>query len=264
LKPLSWYKALSDARGRRDEGFFIVEGRRAVEQVRTTAPGSIKELLVTGDNTAAFRTYPCPQRSLTERQFRSICSSKTPQGVAAVVKIPEKTYGDELPEVPGDSLLILEGIQDPGNAGTLVRTAAAFDYGGIILSESCADPFSPKAVQASAGSIMSLWVRRTGRYLDMVKELKRGGMKLIAADLKGKPLAPPCALSLPHALMLGSEAGGLSNEILDLADEKIRIPIRESRAQSLNVAVSGAMLMFYNRICVSQDRTRKKGRAGLC
>jgi TrmH family RNA methyltransferase len=244
LKALSWYKALSDGRGRRESGFFIVEGRRAVEQITTVASHSVEELLVIDMLRDEYKHHPWPVRALKERQFRNLCASKTPQGVAAVVKIPEGSYGGALPAEPGEMLLLLEGVQDPGNVGTLIRTAAAFDFKGVVLSASCADPFSPKAVQASAGSIMSLWIRRTDRYLDIAKELKNRGCKLIAADLRGAPLTPAENFPRPYVLMLGSEGAGLNDEILTLADRKVRIPIHTAKAESLNVAAAGAVFMF--------------------
>jgi TrmH family RNA methyltransferase len=232
LKPLSWYKALADARKRREEGRFLVEGRRAIEQIKTAAPESIEELLVTDTLLDEYRKQSCQVRGLTERQFKTVCTSKTPQGAAAVVKTPEKSYSDELPSQTGNRILLLEGVQDPGNVGTLVRTAAAFDYSGVVLSESCADPFSPKAVQASAGSILSVWVRRTDRYLEMVR---------------GEPLTPAYRLPIPCALMLGSEGKGLSENLLALADKRIRIPMNDRKAESLNVAVAGAIMMYCAR-----------------
>jgi RNA methyltransferase, TrmH family len=244
LKPLSWYKNLSDARGRREAACFLVEGRRAIGQINTVAPESVEEILATDKQLDEFKNYSCPVRTLTERQFKSVCTSKTPQGAAAVVKIPEKSYSDELPAATGDRLLLLEGVQDPGNVGALVRTAAAFGFGGVVLSELCADPFSPKAVQASAGAVMSVWVRRTDRYLELAKELKKRGSKLVAADVRGEALAAGFNLPRQCALILGSEGKGLSSELLALADIKVRIPVNGLKAESLNVAVAGAILMF--------------------
>jgi TrmH family RNA methyltransferase len=244
LKPLAWYKNLSNGRTRRESGCFLVEGKRAVEQIRSVAPRSLEELLVTDKTPAECRNYSCAVRVLTDRQFKTICSSKTPQGIAAVVRTPENSYSNELPHNPGDRLLLLEGLQDPGNVGTLIRTAAAFDFSGVVLSAECADPFSPKAIQASAGSIMSVWIRRTNRYFGVAKELKKKGYKLIAADVKGETLTPGYSLPSPCVIMLGSEGKGLSDQLLVLAGKKIRIPMNDSKTESLNVAVSGAILMY--------------------
>jgi RNA methyltransferase, TrmH family len=252
LKPLSWYKNLSDARGRRESGRFLVEGRRAIEQIKIVAPESVEEILVTDKLSDEFKNYSCPVRVLTERQFKTVCTSKTPQGAAAVVKIPEKSYSDELPSQTGNRILLLEGVQDPGNVGTLVRTAAAFDFGGVVLSGSCADPFSPKAVQASAGAVMSVWVRRTACYIDCAEGLKRRGFLLIAADVRGDRMLKEETGS-HYVIMLGNEGAGLSNKLLTLANRKVRIPMNNRNVESLNVAVSGALLMFYYSSCVSQD-----------
>jgi RNA methyltransferase, TrmH family len=244
LKPLSWYKALSDARERRANGRFLVEGRRAIEQIKVVSPESIEEIIVTDELLDEFKNYSCPVRVLTERQFKTVCTSKTPQGVAAVVKIPEKSYSDELSSQAGDRILLLEGVQDPGNVGTLIRTAAAFDFNGIILNESCAGPFSPKAVQASAGAVMSVWVRRTDRYLKMAGDLKERNCKLVAADVRGEPLTKGFSLPGLFCLMLGSEGEGLSENLLALADQRIRIPMNDRNVESLNVASAGAIMMY--------------------
>jgi TrmH family RNA methyltransferase len=244
LRPLFWYKYLSDARRRRESGFFLVEGKRAIDQINTAAPQGIDEILVTEKVFPEARSYSWPVRVVTDRQFKTICTSKTPQGIAAVVRIPENSYGDDLPKQTGDRLLLLEGVQDPGNVGTLIRTASAFDYGGVIMSEECADPFSPKVVQASVGSTMSVWIRRTDGYRGIAKKMQERGFKLIAADVEGGTLTARYSLPLRCVLMLGSEGAGLSDQLLALADEKIRIPINDQKAESLNVATAGALLMF--------------------
>ena len=247
MKPLSWYKGLAEARRRREQGFFLIEGRRAVDQIRATAPAGIDEILVTeqlSSECSGYGAFACPVRVVTARQLAAIGSAKTPQGIAAVVRIPEGSYENGLPGETGDRLLLLEGVQDPGNVGTCIRTAAAFDFNGVILSEACADAFSPKAVQASAGSVLSVWTRRTERYLDVAEELKKKGFALIAADCEGASLTPGHGNRAPCVIMLGSEGAGLGEKLLALANEKIRIPMNGRKAGSLNVAAAGAILMF--------------------
>lgn len=245
LRPLSWYSDLSDPRIRREQGFFIIEGPRAVEQILSTAPSSIDEILLTEETAlnAGGKNYSSPIRIITERQFKSICSTKTPQGIAAVVRIPEGSYGLSLPKTTGERILLLEGVQDPGNVGALVRSAAAFDYAGIVMSGECADPFGPKAVQASAGSVLSVWIRRTQEYLDMAKKMQTNGFVLIAADPRGETMVSGYVRK-KHVIMLGSEGDGLSDRLLALADKKVRIPMNDKKAESLNVAISGAILMY--------------------
>ncbi|MFC2045494.1 TrmH family RNA methyltransferase, partial [Chloroflexota bacterium] len=183
-------------------------------------------------------------RQVTESQFRSICFTKTPQGSMAVVRIPADIYSGYLPDHVGNKVLLLEDIQDPGNVGTLIRTAAAFGFSGVIMTEGCADPLSPKCVQASAGSILSVWVRRTTVYLEFVETLKNSKYTLVAADLRGA--AEPSVLCGQDNLLLalGNEAAGLSEGLLAKADYRLWILTVREKAESLNVAACGAICMY--------------------
>jgi TrmH family RNA methyltransferase len=128
--------------------------------------------------------------------------------------------------------------------GTLIRTAAAFDFSGAILTEKSADPCSPKCVQATAGAVLSLWLRRTPQYLEMLKAMKNEGYALVAADLKGSEETSVIKGREKVVLALGNEAAGLSKKPLDMADYRVRLPIVREKAESLNVATSGAILMY--------------------
>jgi TrmH family RNA methyltransferase len=205
-------------------------------------PEEITEVLTTGDLPSIYSDYPV--RQLTESQFHSISQTKTPQGIAAVIRLPSEIYSADLPADTGKRVLLLEDIQDPGNAGTLIRTAAAFDFSGIIMTENCADPLAPKTVQATAGAVLSLWIRRTNNYLELAATLKKDGHSIIAADLDGN--APPDILREQEKLVLalGNEAAGLSQAILKMADYRIKIPVAGKKAESLNVAACGAICMY--------------------
>lgn len=242
LKPLKWYKSLSTRKGRISSGAFLVEGERAVSQVIMVQPENIQEILITGDLSSIYEKYTV--RSLSESQFKSISATQTPQGIAAIVKSPPGIYSDNLPLEIGDKILLLEDIQDPGNAGTLIRTAAAFGYSGVIMTEKSADPLSPKCVQSTAGSILSVWIRRTSGYMKLVQQLKDNGYTVIAADLAGTedPLIVKSQKKL--ILTLGNEASGLSGELLETSDYRIRIPTIHEKAESLNVAACGAICMY--------------------
>jgi TrmH family RNA methyltransferase len=253
MKPLSWYRDLADPRKRAAAGCFLVEGPRAVSQVALVSPGSIVEVLVDEAYAGDAPFAGSPVRRLTARQFSSIAGAKAPQGIAAVVKIPDACTEGQLPADPGENILLLDGIQDPGNVGTLIRTAAALGFGGVILTPSCADPLGPKAVQATAGSILSLWFRRTDRFLDLARTLKDRKFLLFAAALEGTPIAE-CHVSGPLVLMLGSEGSGLSAPLLAIGDVKVTIPMDRRKVESLNVAVSGGIVMARlgnanNKVC---------------
>jgi len=245
LKPLNWYKDLSTRKGRLAAGAFLVEGPRAIDQVIRSSPGSIVEILYTGELPSIYAKYAL--RSLTDAQMQSISSARTSQGIIAVVRLPADTDSDRLPEEAGHRILLLEDIQDPGNVGTLIRTAAAFDYSGVILTDKCADPFSPKCLQSTAGSGLSLWIRRTAAYPDLVDELKRRGHRLVAADLGG-PEDPSVLRGLDKLILaLGNEAAGLSDALLEKSDHTIKISMAGAKAESLNVAACGAICMYLSR-----------------
>ena len=242
LQPLKWYRELAGKKGRLEAGAFLVEGDRAIRQVMGLHPGAIIEVLSVEAPPSVYSPYPL--RQLTESQFRYVSGTRTPQGILAVVRQPADIYSDRLPRDTGRRILLLEDIQDPGNAGTLIRTAAAFSFSGVILTEKCADPLAPKCVQATAGAVLSLWLRRTPQYLEVVRSLQREGFTLAAAELYGND-APSLLGSLDKILLaLGNEASGLSPELLDNADYRIRIPTARDKAESLNVAACGAILMY--------------------
>jgi RNA methyltransferase, TrmH family len=242
MRPLAWYKSLATPEGRRESGFFIVEGVRAVGQIVAAAPLSIDEILTDG-SMALPGNLTGAVRQLEYRQIKSIVASKTPQGIFAVVRLPAHWDAAELPAPAGSRILLCEEIQDPGNIGALIRTAAGFGFDGVILSGKCADPFGPKAVQASAGSVLSIWIRRTPDYLKLLHTATAAGFKLVAADTAGKPsLEWTSAKKLMIAL--GNEGSGLSKAILDKADFVYRIPMQSQKVESLNVAVSGGVCMF--------------------
>ncbi|HEY32852.1 MAG TPA: RNA methyltransferase [Dehalococcoidia bacterium] len=241
-KPLKWYRKLAARKGRLEADAFIVEGERAVRQVAESLPEEVLEIVTVEGIATPYPRYP--HRTVTESQFRSISQAQTPQGLLAVVRPPWLTYTDNLPLDPGRRLLLLEDIQDPGNVGTLIRTAAALGFSGVILTEKCADPFSPKCVQASAGSILSIWLRRTDEYLEMVKALKKRGYLVLAADLDGKEDTSVFNKRRLLLLALGNEAAGLSKETLAVSDYQLRLPIVREKAESLNVAACGAIFMY--------------------
>ena len=242
LKPLNWYRKLITKKGRNEAKVFLVEGDRSISQVLTNRPDEIVEILTIDEPPPVYNNYPV--RLLTQSQLFSICSTRTPQGIAAVVNLPADVYSDSLQEYPGNKILLLEDIQDPGNVGTLIRSAAAFDFSGVIMTGKCADPFSPKCVQAAAGTVLSLWLRRTSRYLELIQVCKENGFTLVTAELKGT--AEPSMLNRHDKLLLalGNEASGLSKKLLDMADYRFRIPTVQKKAESLNVAACGAICMY--------------------
>ena len=241
-KSLKRYRELSDKKGRAEHGVFLVEGEKATSQIMASHPDEITEIISVIQPPAALRRYPA--RTVTESQFHYISATQTPQGIAAVVRLPQDVYTSTLPASTGNRILLLEDVQDPGNVGTLIRTASALGFDGVVLTETCADPFSPKVVQAAAGTVLSVWLRKTAQYLVLIRSLKQNGYSLIAADVHGSDEPSILSNQKKPVLALGNEAAGLSKELLALADYRVRINTPPDKAESLNVAACGAILMY--------------------
>jgi TrmH family RNA methyltransferase len=242
LKPIKWYKNLATRKGRLEAQAFLIEGERAIKQIISSNPDDIIEIVSSGELSPLYNKYH--ERLVTDIQLCSICSTKTPQGLVAVVRLRIDTYSDQLPHNIGTKILLLENVQNPGNVGTLIRTAVAFGFSGVILTEKCADPFSQKCIQSTVGTVLSLWIRRTSRYLELIEELKNSGYSIIAADLGGAENSSILKCQDKFLLALGNEASGLSDLVLNTSNYKLRISTMRGKAESLNVAACGAICMY--------------------
>jgi TrmH family RNA methyltransferase len=242
LKPLKWYKALATVKGRAESGVFLMEGDKSLRQVIASHPKSIVEILTVEELASVYKGYPV--RYLTESQFKSICLTKTPQGPLAVIAMPDYIESCDIPTDAGDRVLLLEDIQDPGNVGSLIRSAVAFGYSGVVMSDKCADPFSLKCVQSTMGAVLSLWIRRTAAYMSIINDLKARGYNIVATALNGEESILVLRGLSKVVLALGNEAGGLSETVLRLSNHRCKIPINGERIESLNVAACGAICMY--------------------
>jgi TrmH family RNA methyltransferase len=160
--------------------------------------------------------------------------------------MPDDIGSRNLPRDIGDRVVLLEDIQDPGNVGSLIRSAAAFGYSGAVMSDKCADPFSPKCVQSTAGAVLSLWIRRTASYIDIIGDLKAHGYNIVATVLNGKDSVSVLRGLSKVVLAFGNEADGLSELILGISNYRCKVPIDREKIESLNVAACGAVCMYIN------------------
>lgn len=164
----------------------------------------------------------------------------TSQGVAAVAPIPERTLAD-LP--PASPLLVLVGLADPGNAGTLLRSAEAAGFGGVVFCAGSVDPFGPKCVRASAGSVLRVAAIMAGEAGEVLDEVAATGRRRLATRLADAAPHTEVDLRGPVAIVLGSEAHGLPAELDAHVDEWVRIEMA-GPTESLNVAMAGTLLCF--------------------
>lgn len=182
----------------------------------------------------AIRCVQVPQEVMA-----SVSPMKTPQGVLFTCRLPRKTLPEKL---TGKHYMVLDGVQDPGNVGTIWRTADAFACDGLLLLSGCADPYSPKTVRASMGAVF-----RCPVWQCSVQELRgllvNSRLPLYGAALREDTLDVRDADYSRAALAIGSEGRGLSDEVLALCDKTIRIPMSE-RCESLNAAIAATVLLW--------------------
>ncbi|RME49560.1 MAG: RNA methyltransferase [Caldilineae bacterium] len=203
-----------------------------------TAPALLERLIAAGGR--AHAVSPAIMQALSERD--------APQGLIATFPLFQTPLPVLLDALPDPALLVvLDRLQDPGNVGTLLRTADAVAAGGVILIEPCADPFDPKTVRGSMGSLFTVPLARTTDPPTLFAALKERGFKCTAADgYRGDiPWQPHTdALRGSVALFLGNEARGLSDDLRPHLTHWVRLPM-PGHAESLNVAVAGGVLMYY-------------------
>ena len=225
---------------RKEEGLFVVEGRRFAEEIpadRLERAFVTEAFRDTAEGAALAERLHA--ETVSEAVLQKMSDTQSPQGILALVRMRETAPE----EWGGGPLLLLERVQDPGNLGTIFRTAEAAGAGGIILDEETADPYGPKVLRSTMGGIFRVPFRTVPRIRDEVKRLQQTGVRVYAAHLQGQTAFDRVKYPARCAFLLGNEGSGLSDEVSGLADEWIRIPM-EGRAESLNVAVAGAQMLY--------------------
>jgi RNA methyltransferase, TrmH family len=179
---------------------------------------------------------------LPDKLFASAVPSETPQGVAALVRIKAFTLEDVLARAQFGPLLAIAGVQDPGNLGTILRSAEAFAAGGVLLGEGTVSPYNSKTVRASAGSVFRLPVLQV-KLAEVLGKLHDQGLRLIATSShKGNPLFQSDLVG-PLAIFIGNEGAGLSRELTAKMDETVAIP-HSSHVESLNAGVAASIVLY--------------------
>lgn len=239
------WRSLLGRKGRSEHGLFLAEGPRVVGDLVASGV-EVERLLVTGAATADAEVAGLVRRAgeagvaveeVGDAELAELCDTVTPQGVLAVARVPDRGW----PAARPARILLLDGVQDPGNVGTLIRTAEAAGASAVVCLPGTADPWSPKAVRAAAGS--SFRVPVVTRSWHEARERLRGtGAAIWAADAAGEPFFRGDPAPAELALALGNEARGVSPGVLEAADRRVSVPMA-GRVESLNVAVAGAILM---------------------
>lgn len=241
----------TQSRSRKKELAFIVEGVRLLEEAQNTY--QVPELVIYTPDldprgqklVEAFLGQNVPCEEVSEEVIRAASDTETPQGILAILPLKPLL----LPE-KADFLIIADEIRDPGNLGTLLRTAQAAGVDGFLLSPGTVDSFSPKVIRAGMGAHFRLPILSCS--WEKIREVT-DGLTVFGADMKEGSRVWDADLSLPLALILGGEAHGPGKHSRDLADAWIHIPMTDG-SESLNAAAAGAVLMFE----VLRQRTQER------
>lgn len=177
---------------------------------------------------------------VSEKVFNSMTDVINPQGILAIIeKYPSEENQIDFKE---DLFLVLDNIQDPGNMGTILRTADSLNFTQILVSKGTADQYNPKVVRSTMGAIFRVKVIECEDLTKTLKELKKHKIKIYATDLKTDKSIYDVSFQ-KSAIVIGNEANGVSTEILNLADEKIKIPM-SGKTESLNAAVATSVILY--------------------
>jgi RNA methyltransferase, TrmH family len=240
-------RRLQRRRDRDDTGRFLAEGPQAVREALEN-PDTVVELFMTADAVAKYPDLAgkADVSLITDDGLESLAETVTPQGMVAVCRHIDVTLSHALTARPR-LVAVLAGIRDPGNAGTVLRTADAAGARAVVFAGDTVDPYNGKCVRASAGSLFHVDVVRAADPAIVVTTLRDAGLTVLAADGYGAhdldTLADDGALAVPTAWVFGSEAHGLPADLADATDARVRVPLH-GRAESLNLAAAAAVCLY--------------------
>ncbi len=243
---------LKKSKERKEKKAFVVEGPRMVEEAPVEALKAIYvaesfEKNIENQSLLNELRHKCHMGNavyevVSDSVFKSVSDTQTPQGIMAVVTMPEYSLEQLL---NGDKihLLILESVQDPGNLGTMVRTGEGAGITGIIMNKTTVDLFNPKTIRSTMGSIYRVPFYVAEDFASTLEVLKEKGISLYAAHLKGQHMYDEEDYTEACGFLIGNEGNGLTDETADIADTYIKIPM-EGKVESLNAAISATLLMY--------------------
>ena len=242
---VTWQKK---RKARDEEGVYIVEG---IRMYREAPRAQVREVYVSEQFYSRYgeelglSAWGRQLEILSDHVFSHVSDTKTPQGILAIVKRLNYTMNDlmQVKNQKAPHLVVLDNLQDPGNLGTIFRTAEAAGVTGILLSKDCVDVYNPKVIRSTMGAVFRMPFLYVEDLPEKIKDLQKEGIKTYAAHLRGENAYDEEDYTTGCAFLIGNEGNGLRDEVADCADCLIRIPM-EGEAESLNAAVAAAVLMF--------------------
>lgn len=230
------WKKLHKRKERTHSNSFLIEGFHLLEEV-WKSNWKIKEIIVQ-DNLELpnwFSDYSVTE--VSDNVFEHISQTKTPQGVAAVIEMNPTINR------AGNFFLLIDSIQDPGNLGTIIRTADAAGFDGIVLGSGTVDLFNDKVIRSTQGSLFHIPFYHANLF-EEIKILKKNGFNIWATALANAQKYSDVKVEEKVAIVVGNEGAGVQQEMLELADTIVNIPIY-GKAESLNVSIAAGILMYY-------------------
>lgn len=234
-------RELRDARVRREAGLFLVEGEKMIREALKCGLRLREAVADEAHEDFAGELAALGARAgiVTRPLLESICETRTPQGVCAAFETPAPMEAAQLP----DRVVALDGVQDPGNLGTIWRTADAAGFQALLLGPGCADPLSPKVQRAAMGSGFRVPFCQVPALAEELMELRGRGHRVFASDLSGADFYARPDSGDRFALVIGNEARGISEAVRAAADCRVKLPMRGG-AESLNAAVAAGIMMY--------------------
>ena len=232
---------LKTSRGRNEKEMFIVEGIRSVRD----AIGKNARLfcVIERDGVKTDIEYSCPVYTFAPNLFDNIAETVTPQGVMAIVYIEKSSLSDIVAK-QRNCVVMCEALQDPGNIGTIIRTAHAAMAAGVVLTKGCCDLYNPKIVRSTMTGMMSLPVVQNVTAVETIEFFRKNGYKAVAGALtENANDLYEMSLEGKHLIIIGNEGNGVTEETISLCDKIVKIPM-EDDAESLNAAIAGAVMMY--------------------
>lgn len=227
-------RSLKQGKYRKETGLYVIEGERTIKEAVNHAQ---PKYIVYAKDYKGERFIDLGQNSIVTSQsiFDSLCDTKTPQGVLAVMEM--ETANDEIDR---GIIVALEGVQNPLNVGTIIRTADALGAAGVILSADCADVYSPKVLRGTMGSLYHLPIIRNEDFYGTLQGYKDRGFKLIAGDLHGGEMTK---IRDNAVIVVGNEGNGITQRLRGMCDVLWRINM-PGKAESLNASVAAGIMLY--------------------
>ena len=231
-------RALAERKGRLEQGRFLVEGEKMIREALSCGL-VIRDALALEEHAYFAERLKARAFIVPEGVLQAVCDTRSPQGICASFDLPVPTPLSAAP----DRIVALDGVQDPGNVGTIWRTADAAGFQGLLFGAGCADPLSPKVQRAAMGSGFRVPFMIEDDLPDALLRMKAGGWTVMASDLHGMDFYCRPNPGNRYVLVIGNEARGISEATRSAASMLLKLPMRGG-AESLNAAVAAGIMMY--------------------